>query len=237
MSRFAIKSAPPPGPKPFSFSYSKLKNFETCPLKHLKVDLEKSIAEAKSPQLDEGNKAHKALAGACTGLVPLPEEYAKYQKWVDKARVGMDDMSTGMVLRVEQQLAINIHLQPVDWFARDVWFRGVVDVLKYVGEVALAIDWKTGKPIDDSVQLALFAQLIFAHHHQVEKIRTEFVWLADGYSTRDDFTRQDMVELWAALKPRVDQLIHAHATGEYPAKPGGLCRRYCPVTTCAHHGG
>ena len=233
MSRFAPKPAAPAGPKKFTWSYSRLKNFENCPLKHFKVDIEKSIVEPESPQLKDGNDAHKALADATLGRHPLPEKWAKYQSWVDKASVPIP----GMTLEVENQLAINEHLQPVGWFHSDVWFRGVVDVMKKVGNAALVLDWKTGKPIEDSVQLALFAQLVFAHHHSIEKVRTEFVWLADGYTTRDDFTRQDMVELWDALNPRVAQMVEAHKTGEYPPKPGGLCKRYCPVTSCIHHGG
>ena len=44
------------------------------------------------------------------------------------------------------------------------WYRGIADVLKIAGSVALAVDWKTGKVIDDAPQLALLAACIFAHH-------------------------------------------------------------------------
>ena len=86
------------------------------------------------------------------------------------------------------------------------------------------------------MQLALMAQCVFAHHPSIEKIRTEFVWLKEEATTRADFTRADMVGVWAGLLPRVKTLEDAYASANFPPKPGYLCRRFCPVTSCPHHG-
>jgi hypothetical protein len=120
------------------------------------------------------------------------------------------------------------------WWSRS--FRGVADVLKINGPVALAIDWKTGKIVEDSQQLALMAACIFAHHPGVQKIRTEFAWLKEDASSRADFDRNEMARMWANLWPRIEALERAHKTTTYPAKPGALCRRWCPVKSCPHHG-
>ena len=109
-------------------------------------------------------------------------------------------------------------------------------MLKIAGTVALAVDWKTGKVIDDAPQLALLAACIFAHHPNVMKVRSEFIWLKEDASTRKDFERDEMAGIWKGLWPRIEALKFAHETNTYPAKPGFLCRRYCPVTTCPHHG-
>jgi hypothetical protein len=243
MSRFAPKS--PSGvtrPKPFAWSYSKLKNYETCPKRHLEIDILKSVKEEEGDGLAEGNRVHDVLAKAVMGA-PLPEDDACYQKWVDKARAGIGNPN--VEVRVEQELAFSEYFLAAPWFKKrptdlEPWFRGKIDVLKIVktpeGWAALVLDWKTGKIVEDSVQLALFAQCVFIHYPMVEKIRTEFVWLKDDCTTREDFNRQEMPELWAELNPRLKHLIHASQTGEYPPKPGGLCKRYCPVATCAHNG-
>jgi len=55
----------PAGPKPFAWSYSKLKNFEVCPKRHYNVDVIKSFKEEEGEALVWGNMVHKALADRC----------------------------------------------------------------------------------------------------------------------------------------------------------------------------
>ena len=220
-------------PKPFAWSYSKLKNYESCPKRYFCVDVEKSVKEEESEQLAYGNMLHKALANAISGKENLSKTFAHLQPWVDKV-AGVSNGSARIL--VEQQLAIRQDFSATEWFGKDAWYRGIADVIKIVGPVAVVLDWKTGKILDDGVQLALMAQCVFAHHPEVQKIRTEFVWLKEDATTRADFTREDMVGVWAQLFPRVQLLEAAHKGMNFPPKPGFLCRRWCPVTQCPHHG-
>lgn len=220
-------------PKPFAWSYSKLKNFETCPKRYYNIDVAKAVKEEESEQLLYGNMLHKALAEAISGKNPLPEPFKVHQPWVDKVT------RTEGVILVEQQLAITQELGPTDWFGKKgpaPWYRGIADVIKFVGPVAVVLDWKTGKILEDGVQLALMAQCVFAHHPNVQKIRTEFVWLKEDATTRADFTREDMATVWTGLLPRVRMLEDAHTGANFPPKPGYLCRKWCPVDSCPHHG-
>jgi hypothetical protein len=234
--------------KRFSWSYSKLKNFETCPKRHFHADIKKDFIDEIGDNLIEGNLAHDALAKSIKeGGAPLPERFAPYQKWVERIVTNQGKPNYSVSILVEQKLAIAKDFSPCEFFDGAAWFRGVVDVAKITsildisrGEyraVALLGDWKTGKILEDSVQLALFAQLAFSHHSHIEKIRTEFIWLKSDCTTREDFTRADMPELWAALTPRIKALEDAHNAQEYPATPNGLCKHYCPVKICAHYGG
>jgi hypothetical protein len=231
-----------PKPKPFAWSYSKLKNFEVCPKRHYNVDVIKAFKEEEGEALQWGNAVHKALANRCgKGKMPLPHPMAGYEKWAERVTSG-----SNVTILVEQQLAIDEDFAPTKWFDKDAeragqgrpWYRGIADVLKISssGQVALAIDWKTGKIIDDAPQLALLAACIFAHHPNVLKVRSEFIWLKENASTRQDFRRDEMAVIWKGLWPRIEALRLAHETLNYPPKPGFLCRRYCPVTSCVHHG-
>lgn len=217
-------------PKKFAWSYSKLKNFESCPKRYYNVDVAKLVKEEESEQLQYGNALHKALAEAVSGKAELPKPFAGFQKLVDKLTA-----NPGEIL-VEQQLAITEELKPTEWFSKTAWYRGIADVIKIVGPVALVVDYKTGKILEDGVQLALMAQCVFAHHPEIQKIRTEFWWLKEDAETRADFTREDMVTVWGGLLPRVKMLEDAHTGANFPPKPGYLCRRYCPVESCPHHG-
>ena len=235
-------SAYKPKPKPFSWSYSRLKNFEVCPKRHYNVDIIKAFKEEEGEALQWGNAVHKALAMRCgPSEVALPHTMNGYEKWAARVTSGSNH-----TIWVEQQLAIDENFGPTKWFANDAkragqnepWLRCIADVLKISasGKSALAVDWKTGKIIDDAPQLALLASCIFAHHPDILKVRSEFIWLKEEASTRKDFLRTDMANIWKGLWPRIEALKRAHETSDYPPKPGFLCRRYCPVTSCVHHG-
>jgi hypothetical protein len=218
--------------KPFTWSYSRLKNFEVCPKRHWHIDIQKDVKEEESEQLAWGNALHAAAAKHLKTGVALPPQFDILKGWCSRLVT-----SPGNLL-VEQKLAITKDFNPCGYFDKGVWFRGVIDVLKINGPVALAIDWKTGKILEDPVQLALFAQCVFSHHPGVQKIRTIYAWLKEGpdIESSEDFTRSQMVYVWKNLLPRVEQLEHAWNTTSYPATPNRLCRKWCPVTKCPHHG-
>lgn len=214
----------------FTWSYSRLKNFNTCPKRHYEVDIAKSFAES-TEQLDWGNKVHKMLADACTGKAPLPMEVAAdYQPWVDAVRGG-----PGKLL-VEQKYAITKDFQPCEYFGPRVWLRVIADVVRIDGPVGLTVDWKTGKILHDSVQLMLVAQALFAHFPELQVIRTEFIWLKEGCTTSEVFKRNTIQREWTALLPQVQAMDDAARTMTYAPRPGKLCRSYCPVLSCPYHG-
>jgi len=217
-------------PAQFSWSYSKLKAYGDCPKRHFHISVAKDIKEEESEHIQYGTAVHQALAKAVSGAEALPAPFKQFQPLVDKLT-----RSEGTIL-VEQQLAITKELNPTEWFSKTAWFRGIADVIKMNGPVALVIDYKTGRVVEDGVQLALMAQCVFAHHPEIQKIRTEFWWLKEDAETRADFTRDDMVGVWAGLLPRVKILEDAYTTTKFPPKPGSLCRRWCPVSSCPHHG-
>jgi hypothetical protein len=239
-----------PFDKPFSWSYSKLKNYETCAHRHLSVDILRLFRDEESEELAWGNRLHDALAAAIgtddndkrrgkdkLHQKPLPSEMAAYQPLVDpflRAR------REGHTVLAECSLAINRKFQATEWFAPDAWYRCKVDAMLLTkGQpFALAKDWKTGKRKEDSPQLAMTALCIFAHHPNIESVRTEFVWLKQGLNVvdRNAYHRRDRVEIWNSIMLRVEELERAWTTKTYPMQPGGLCRAWCPVRTCPHHG-
>ncbi len=220
--------------KEFAWSYSKLKNFMSCPKKHYEVDLAKNYAETGNDDpntpLNRGNRAHEQLALALTTRQPISEEFKDYQPWVDRILAG-----PGQLL-VEQKYAITRDFGPTTYFAKDVWYRGIGDVVRIDGPVALVLDWKTGKVLVDSVQLMLMAQCIFSHYPDVQVVRSEFVWLGDDCSTPEVFTRTEVAGQWVHLMERVNALELAHKLQNYPPKPSGLCKSWCPVSSCPYHG-
>lgn len=210
-------------------SYSRLKNYETCPKRHYEVDIAKHFKD-DTEQLDWGNRVHKAMADAVSGKSPLPSEMKDYQKWIDRYRGGKGE------ILVEQKYALTRDFQATEYFSPRVWWRAIGDLVKIDGPVALGADWKTGKVLHDAPQLMLLAACIFAHHPQVQRVKTEFVWLKDDCTTPELFTRESIVNEWAHVLPRIKALEQASITMDFPPKPGRLCKRHCPVLSCPFYG-
>jgi len=219
--------------KPFAWSFSRLKNYETCPRRHLEVDILKNFKEEGSEALMWGEQVHKAAELCLSKNEPLPVGMPALQSWIDKLKSVPYEK-----LLVEQKLAITKSFAACEYFAKSCWFRTKADVLGISGPVALAIDFKTGKLVEDSQQLALMAAATFANFPSIKRIRTEFVWLKEGpdVSTREDFNRSDMVQMWKNIWPRIETLEQAYNTNNYPPKPGALCRKWCPVKSCEFNG-
>lgn len=216
--------------KEFAWSYSKLKNFETCPKRHLEVDLLKNFAEKAEPggPLDWGNRLHDAMKVALLGSGRLPDEFIQYQPWVDKITDGAGH------LYVEQKYAITRDFRKTSWFGADVWYRGIGDAVRVDGPVALVVDWKTGKVLEDHAQLMLMAQCIFSHFPEVQRVRSEYIWLKFDTTTGHVYDRQEVADEWNGMFNRVAELELAHKVQSYPPKPGKLCRNWCPVQSCPH---
>jgi hypothetical protein len=224
--------------KPFSFSYSKLKNYESCPKKcwhhdYAPKDHPDKLEMEKSDELTAGNRAHKALASRCSVGASLPKDLEQHEPWCARITSGV---TPGAKLLVEQQLAITEDFGKTTWFGKDVWFRAIADVLKIVGPVALIVDWKTGKIVEDSVQLALAAACVFAHYPEVQRVRSVFVWLKYDCETPETFDRNNMATMWRGLWPRIESLKQAYETSNFPPTPSGLCKKHCDVTTCQFWG-
>ena len=65
-----------------------------------------------------------------------------------------------------------------------------------------------------------------------------YIWLKDKSVTQKTVSSKEARMEWAKLSKRVDRLVIANETGVWPARPSGLCKRWCPVgkRRCAHCG-
>ncbi len=213
-----------------AWSYSAITSFETCPKRHFHLRVAKDVIEPESQALTWGNAVHQALEARVVSSTPLPKGMTQWEPLVAKL------IASGEEIFTERQIALNRAFQPVDWFAKGAWVRGVVDVGLRKGGTLIALDYKTGKPKDDHDQLRLFAALLMACEPDVEQVKTGYVWLQTSQLTTKCFDRGALVDIWNDFLPRVARLEQAHADQRWPVRPSGLCRAWCPCTTCEHNG-
>jgi hypothetical protein len=221
--------------KPFAWSPSALKDFETCARRYFHTRIAKDFREAESEQLAWGNRFHDTIAARMDPVraKPLPPELAEYEPWAQ--RFG----SMPGKLIVEQQRAMTKEFQPTGWFDRNAWLRVVIDLLFVRDDgAALLLDWKTGSPSNvDDLQLYLSALMTFVYHPEVSAIGAGYCFIRhDNHIDSITLSRAQVPATWEHILPRVRKMNHAYDTKEYPARPGKLCARWCPVASCEHHG-
>ena len=217
--------------KGFSFSYSKLKNYEICPRRYHEIDVKKAWPEERSEQLSWGDRVHEEMATALRNDTELPAEYAGYQPWIDKVN------RTPGELLVECKWAITREFQPTAWFSPTAWLRSVADAVKINDMTALVVDWKTGKSLNvDEMQLTLTALVVFIHFPKVLRVRADFIWLPEDSQTTLVIDRSEAADQWAELMPRIKSLQKAVEDEHFPPKPNRFCQSWCPVRTCEYWG-
>lgn len=221
--------------KRFAWSWSRLKNYRVCPKRNYHVDIAKDFKEEEGEQLIWGNQVHDAMAKRCGKGTPLPLTMQHYEAWASQVDVLKN---AGLAVQVEQKLAIAADFKPTSFFDNRTWFRCVADVLIVApkSKVAITYDWKTGKVSPEFEQLKLSSAVIFAHYPEVERVRTAYAWLGFDDKTVEEYRREDMVPMWNDLWPEIKAMEQAFFSLTYPPKPSRICRRYCPVTSCPHHG-
>jgi hypothetical protein len=214
--------------KKFAWSYTALTGYETCPKQHYHLKVAKDVREEPSKAMKEGNRVHKALEERVRDKKKLPGNLSQHENLCKRF-----DSTSGEV-SVELKLGVNQNLEPTTFFGSDVWLRGVLDVIVTKGKLAKVFDYKTGKRKPNSEQLKLFAAITFASYPKIERVDTAFLWLNTHEIDKASFTKDDEDIIWREFEPRVEKMTDAYESGDFPARPSGLCRGWCPVRDCKH---
>jgi len=216
--------------KPFAWSYSQLKNFETCPSRYYHYNVIKDVVEPETDQLKSGNDLHRAFDARIKGAA-LPLGYGQHESMLAKI------ISAPGVTYGEQKLSMTSEFAPSGYFDKDTWFRTVIDAAKIRDDgSATVLDWKTGKPGADITQLQLMAATLFVHLPNLQRIKSALIFLGYKTTERADFVRDDQAEIWSEILPRVRAVERARASNEYAPRPSGICIKYCAVRSCPYHG-
>lgn len=215
--------------KVMPLSFSRLSTFEQCPAQFDYLYVSKRVQSTSNDAADYGDRVHKVLEAYGNGTLDeqtLSEEgRSTLKQW---GAVVQKIMARSGTKLYEHQMAVNRQLQPVDWFASDVWVRSIADVLIIDGDTAYCLDYKTGKVKDNPTQLQLFAAMVMWHFPEVKTVKTSFIWLKFSQMTNAKYERRFLDALWRGMEPRFDKVQEIIDLGVFSTKPSGLCP-WCPA--------
>lgn len=216
-----------------TWSFSKIKNFETCPKQYYHVHVLKEYPHQDTPATLYGTAFHKVCEDYIRDGTPLDEGFKFFEPALEILRNMPGEK------HCELKMGLTANLEPCGFFDEDVWFRGIADLLIINDDRAYCVDYKTGKSAKyaDPGQLELMALCVFKHFPQVTQVwgRLLFVMVDTAVSRKYAVTEE--TDLWVPWLKRHAQLIAAHEHDVWNAKPSGLCTKFCPVVSCPHNGG
>jgi RecB family exonuclease len=217
---------------PLAHSYSSIKSFENCPKQYHEVRILKKFKQEDTQATLYGTAVHEALEFFLTANKEIPPQFAQFQRFAEPVKKLWGEM------KCEYKMGIKADFSPCEFFAPDVWFRGIPDVLvvNHRTGVARVVDWKTGKSSKyaDTAQLELLAGMVFSHYPNVKKVKGALVFLVADAVVQADFTREQYAEIMSKWAGKASMIESSLESGVWNARPSPLCG-WCPVQDCAHH--
>lgn len=211
-----------------AWSASSVDAYTTCPKKYYHLRVARDVQDLPpSEAVIAGRELHKAFENAVNLNEPLPQSQAHWQTLVEKIKAIPGERLA------EYPFMLDEFHEPCD--KRGAWTRGVADLVIKHGKEAIIIDYKTGKR-KPSEQLALYAAYAFAYWPEIQSVHTAFVWLKEKKIDRKTYMREDAPTIWQSFLPAVARMRNSYETGDWPARPSGLCRAWCPCHQCQHCG-
>ena len=216
-----------------TWSYSSLKTFEQCPKKYYHLRIAKDVKDEGSKATLYGQELHKAAEDFLKKDKELSPKFKFIQETVDAIKSIPGDKHCEMKLGVKQTGA---GYEPCGFFDKNVWWRGVADVVITQDTLAFSIDYKTSKNAKyaDLKQLDVVAAALFTHFPQITKIKSALAFVVSNEFIHKEHFAEKRDSYFESFNPLLDRLANAEETGVWNPNTGPLCR-FCPVTTCEHN--
>ena len=140
----------------------------------------------------------------------------------------------------EIKMGLTEDLEACSFWSRNVWFRGIADLLILNNDKKLAwvIDYKTGKSAKyaDKGQLELMALATFKHYPEVETVRAGLLFVVSNDLIKDNYTIEQEETMWTKWLSKYSDMETAFENDTWNPNPSGLCKAWCPVLECPHNG-
>lgn len=217
--------------KKFAWSFSALSMFEQCRKKYYHIRVLKDAKDDDSQFAGEGKLIHDSMKKRVIDGVPLPIDL-RYLEPIAKRFADAKGEKRG-----ELQLAITDKFEATAWNDWDgVWCRAIIDLLILPTPTsAIIVDWKTGKRKDEWDQIKLSAAVLSCVMPEIEEFKLTYVWTKSKQMTPPlTLKREHMPAVWSNYIERVEAILDATKTTDFPATESPLCG-WCPVKQCPHH--
>ena len=241
---------PGPGQKPLSLAltYTKLKDFESCPRKFMKKHLTHEIPYTDTPATLWGTHVHSSYEDYVLNDKPLPKDVREKvgstapDKIIDIENKLYDDGKLAVPLFGEQKWAMDATGRYANWMdSKGVFMRGMADAGLGTKKVLYMFDYKTGKDKNpdvtqfDVLSLLAVAQPQFTQYTDIRGmlmfVEARSVYPKTGIYQVDmtpGMGHLNMLRLW---QKKAIQVVDYYQREYWPENQSVLCK-WCPDKTC-----
>lgn len=216
----------------YNWSYSSLNLFKQCPHKYYRLRVVKDVVDPPAEHLNYGLEVHKAAEEYIRDGKEIPKKYEFIKEHLDRLNHMKGDKLC------EHKLGLTRNLEPCGFFDKEVWWRGVADLLIINGDKAYVIDYKTGKSSKyaDTQQLEILSLALFKHFPQVKKVKAGLLFVVADDLIKANYEQDNQGVYWSKWLEDTKRLEAAISNNVWNKKPNFSCRSWCAVTDCEHNG-
>lgn len=218
-----------------AWSYSSIKTFEQCAKKYYHLKVAKDVVDEGSEATLYGNQLHKAAEEYVKQATPLPKRFSYITAILDALRDIPGEKHCELRLAIAYD---GKEYTPTTFFAKNVWWRGIADLLIIDGDTAYLVDYKTSKNAKyaDTTQLDICAAALFTYYPQIQTIKSALVFVVSKEFVQKTHERRFHKAYYATFDTQLERLAVAQQHNVWNAVSGPLCA-YCPVKKCEHYRG
>jgi hypothetical protein len=220
-----------------AWSYSSITLFDQCPKKYYHLRVVKDIKEPESEAMLYGTAVHQAAEDYIKDGTPIPAKYGYMQSMLDKLAGIKGEKLCEHKMGIKK---VDGRLAPCGFFDKDVWYRGVADLLIIDNEKkeARVVDYKTGKSSKyaDPKQLALMSACVFLHFPEIERVKAGLLFVVCKDFVRSEYHVDTGLNVFSELDGSLVSRETAYETGVFNPKQNFTCKGWCPVLDCSHNG-
>lgn len=217
--------------KPVTWSHSALKDYEGCARRYHNVRILKKYPFEETEQIRYGKELHKAAEDYVKEGKPIPPQF-EFMAPTMQALMRKQGRKLA-----EHQMALTAELKVCDWFAKDVWVRGVADLLIIDDDnlTAWIVDYKTGNDkYPDRDQLTLMALLVFAHFPHIRQVNSALLFVVKNSMVKAKMHYDEQERAWWDYRERVGRIERSASANVWNPSQSPLCG-WCPCTDCEFH--
>jgi len=217
--------------KASTWSHSSLKDFEGCQRRYHEVKVLKKYPFTETDATRYGNQVHENIEFYIKDGTPIKPEYLQFKPVVDAVL-----KKPGRRL-AEYEMALTVDLNPTGWKSKDVWVRGIADILIIDDDnlTAWVGDWKTGNDkYPDRDQLVLMSIMVFAHFPHIRRVNSALLFIVKNNMVKMSMTHDQAGRFWWKYRERTAKLDASFANDVWNPSQSPLCG-WCPCTDCEFH--
>jgi|TARA_R110000744_G_scaffold380379_2_gene500988 hypothetical protein len=215
-----------------AWSYSSLSTFKQCPKKYYHIKVAKDVEDKGNEATIYGNELHKAAECYIKSNTPLGARFDFLLPTLEAIKQIKGEKHCELKFGIAKK---GNEYTPCGFFDKDVWWRGIADLVVVNGDSGYLIDYKSSKNAKyaDTKQLDLLAAATFTHFPQVKSIKSALLYVVSNDLIEKNHEALLRKSYFSTFDPELERLQTAEETGVWNAVSGPLCG-WCPVKACEH---